>query len=94
LRRQHAHADLFDDVSDAVDVVFLAHAKHKYIHKDPVPDRSTHVPMRLTAERSLALRPRSLSGGRGVLRSEFHHRPMQVRGLARMGDREQGNARR
>ena len=27
LRRQHAHADLFDDVPDAVDVVFLAHVK-------------------------------------------------------------------
>jgi hypothetical protein len=28
LRRQHAHADLFDEVPDAVDVVFLAHVEH------------------------------------------------------------------
>jgi hypothetical protein len=55
----------FSMTSHAVDVVFLAHAKHKYIHKDPVPDRSAHVSMRLTAERSLALRPRSLSCGPG-----------------------------
>src|SRR5450759_3780376 len=50
LRRQHAHADLFDDVPDAVDVVFFAHVKHYtelhpdfQIHKARVPAATAHA---------------------------------------------------
>jgi hypothetical protein len=50
LRRQHAHADFFDDVPDAVDVVFFAHVKHYtelhpdfQIHKARVPAATAHA---------------------------------------------------
>jgi hypothetical protein len=50
LRRQHAHADFFDDVPDAVDVVFFAHVKHYtelhpdfQIHEARVPAATAHA---------------------------------------------------